>query len=93
MQRPASEKSVRQLLKKDFNPRLPLKDRLKDLQVPVAFLFGDMDRIYTPIVEEAISKGILMGGSVVYTVENAGHHLYSDSPHDCITGILAFTHG
>ncbi|KAF9922450.1 hypothetical protein FBU30_007421 [Linnemannia zychae] len=58
--------------------RWPLMDRLKDLTMPVAFLYGESDWMDYRAAEKARKSMVVP--TVLMRIPNAGHHLYLDNP-------------
>ncbi|KAF9584969.1 hypothetical protein BGW38_004452 [Lunasporangiospora selenospora] len=58
--------------------RWPLMDRLKDLKMPTAFLYGEHDWMDHRAAEKAMKK--MSTPTVISFVPDAGHHLYLDNP-------------
>ncbi|KAF8936985.1 hypothetical protein BGZ47_009227 [Haplosporangium gracile] len=58
--------------------RWPLMDRLKDLTMPTAFLYGESDWMDYRAAEKA--RRSMTVPTVLMRIPNAGHHLYLDNP-------------
>jgi len=61
---------------------MPLVDRVKDIRVPMTFVYGDhdwMDLLGGRASVENLRKAG-NGEARTYVVNNAGHHLYLDNP-------------
>ncbi|KAG0205418.1 hypothetical protein BGX28_002989 [Mortierella sp. GBA30] len=58
--------------------RWPLMDRLKDINMPTVFIYGDVDWMDYRAAEKARKN--MKVPTAVWRVPNAGHHLYLDNP-------------
>ncbi|KAG0375516.1 hypothetical protein BGX24_008977 [Mortierella sp. AD032] len=58
--------------------RWPLMDRLRDLTMPTAFLYGESDWMDYRAAEKA--RRTMTVPTVLMRIPNAGHHLYLDNP-------------
>lgn len=73
----SGEYSLSTVLESGAYARRPLCDRLSDVSVPVAFLYGDRDWMSSDAAAEA-AKGMKVK-HWVRTVKGAGHNLYYDN--------------
>lgn len=64
-------------------------DRLPHLGLPVHFVWGDADPIFTWEWGQAWAASI--PGSTVDRIENAGHFLQEDAPAECVAAVLSHT--
>lgn len=76
----SSEVAVTMILKFGAYAREPLINLLPNLQMKVAFLYGDQDWMDQDPADELLSFGHLKDGSSVVTVPQAGHNLIVDNP-------------
>lgn len=74
---PSGEYSLSTLLESGAYARRPMCDRLKQVQVPVTFLYGDRDWMSWEVAQE-VGKGMKVR-TWVRRVKEAGHHLYFDN--------------
>jgi len=70
-----------------------MQDRIKDINVPTCWLYGDHDWMSRDVADELLAKGDLKPGSFVASVEQAGHHLYADNPLGCVAQVYKFVFG
>lgn len=74
----SGEYSLCTVLESGAYARRPLIDRLHQLTIPVALLYGDRDWMSADAGIQATKR--LNVKSWVKVIENAGHHLYFDNP-------------
>ena len=75
--KPGAEKSMNVLLEPGAWAKVPLQGRLDQLEIPVAFLYGEHDWMDWKAGEEA-RKEIVW--SCLERVPKAGHHVFVDNP-------------
>lgn len=73
---PSGEYSLSTILESGAYARRPMCDRLKQAEMPVAFLYGDKDWMSWEAAEE-VGKGMKVK-NWIRRVKGAGHHLYYD---------------
>ena len=61
--------------------------------MPVCFLYGQWDWMSRATADKMAEAGLLKDGSVVRTVEKAGHHLYVENGEGCVGEIYEFIFG
>ncbi|KAG8708845.1 hypothetical protein FRC09_001001 [Ceratobasidium sp. 395] len=77
----SGEYCISHLLAPGAHARRPLVDRVKDIKVPVTFVYGDHDWM-DPKGGRASLQALKSAGnfkSRMYMIQNAGHHVYMDN--------------
>ncbi|KAF8607641.1 alpha/beta-hydrolase [Ceratobasidium sp. AG-I] len=77
----SGEYCISHLLAPGAHARMPLVDRVKDIRVPVTFVYGDHDWM-DPEGGRASIKELKQAGnfsSKMYIIQGAGHHVYMDN--------------
>ncbi|KAG9103201.1 hypothetical protein FRC06_011790 [Ceratobasidium sp. 370] len=77
----SGEYCISHLLAPGAHARRPLVDRVKDIKVPVTFVYGDHDWM-DPKGGRASLEALKRAGnfrSRMYMIQNAGHHVYMDN--------------
>jgi len=79
--RGSGEYCISHILAPGAHARLPLVDRMAPLKIPVTFIYGDSDWMDPEGGANAIKNLAAAGNtqSRLYSVKNAGHHLYLDN--------------
>ena len=92
MMRPKSgELAIYQLLAPRAYPRVPLCQKLPELSMPIAFLYGDGDWVSREPADKLIKEGKVQGE--VFATKNSAHHLYVEAARECASCIIKFAHG
>jgi cardiolipin-specific phospholipase len=73
MRQLSSESSITMILAFGAFAKIPLVDLLETVAAPICFLYGESDWMSRTAPDELIQQGKLKEGSVVRTIENAGH--------------------
>ena len=73
--------------------KFPMRDKLKEIGVPICFLYGDQDWMTRGVADEVMERGDLKDGSHIGTIDTAGHHLYIDNSHGCVHDVVKFAFG
>ncbi|KIY67368.1 alpha/beta-hydrolase [Cylindrobasidium torrendii FP15055 ss-10] len=78
----SGEYCISHILAPGAHARMPMVDRVKDIKVPVTFVYGDHDWMDPEGGRDAVEKMREAGNGEgrMYVVGNAGHHLYIDNP-------------
>ena len=61
------------------------KNKLK-----ITFLYGKYDWMERETAEDLVEKKVVSG--CVYSIPEAGHHLYIENPRECVAKILIHSH-
>ena len=86
-----SEVCISVLLAPFAYARNPLIDRIDGIgQTPVTFLYGEYDWMERETAEKLCEEKVVNGH--VFSVSEAGHHLYIENPVECVANILRCTH-
>ena len=86
-----SEVSISVILAPFAYARNPLISRIKSLgQMPITFLYGEFDWMERETAEQLVKDKVVNGK--VFSVSEAGHHLYIENPAECAANILSCTH-
>ena len=64
----------------------PLCNRLMNLNIPMAFFFGDRDWVKPDGAEELQKRAL--ANVKIYTITDSDHHLYWDNPKELIENIF-----
>lgn len=85
----SGEYCISHILAPGAHARMPLVDRIAALEIPVTFAYGDTDWMDPEGGAQAIENLVAAGNthSKLYTVKNAGHHLYLDNA-DAVNKLL-----
>ena len=86
----SSEVAITTILEFGAWARHPMRDRIKEISVPICFLYGDVDWMNRSVADGCVERGEVLPGSFVATVEQAGHHLYVDNALGVVGNILKF---
>jgi len=89
----SSEVAITMILEFGAWARAPMRDRIKEIGVPICFLYGDVDWMNRSVADGCVERGEVLPGSFVATVEQAGHHLYVDNCMGVVGNILKFVYG
>ena len=73
MRQLGSESSITMILAFGAFAKIPLVDLLETMGAPIGFQYGESDWMSRTAPDELIQQGKLKEGSVVRTIENAGH--------------------
>ena len=79
MRSSSSEISITMILEYGAWARMPMKDRIKDINVPICFLYGEWDWMCVQVARQLEERGELKPGYHIAQIEKAGHHLYVDN--------------
>lgn len=77
----SGEYCISHLLAPGAHARMPLVDRVKDIRVPMTFVYGDHDWM-DPAGGRASLEELKRAGnftSKMYMIQGAGHHVYMDN--------------
>lgn len=75
---PSGEHSLNTILRSGAWARLPLVDKLPMVMCPVTFVYGDRDWMDWTAARDILPD--MQKQSGLHFVQNAGHHMYFDSP-------------
>lgn len=89
----SSEISITMILEYGAWAKYPMKDRIKEIGVPICFLYGEWDWMCVDVANQLESRGDLKPGYHIAKIEKAGHHLYVDNALGTSAQVLKFTHG
>ena len=87
----SSEASLTILFEAGAWAKLPIQEKLPELQVPICFMYGDSDWASQAAAAEIHKK--LHPGSVVVKVPGSGHALMYNNPLDTARNLVAFAYG
>ena len=91
MRKKSTEHCVFQLLQPIAYSRSPLSKKLPELNIPIAFMYGENDWVSRTIADDLVSQKKVEGE--VFETKASGHHLYFEAAFECVSYTIKFVHG